>query len=456
MFSAEKKPDLAVTGLNYESDAFKPALRLCQWLALLVGCVLMARAVQWELTGRIIGLSVFFAFILLSILLSRVGRHRLAVHAFLLGYLIGANVGIVTSGGVHKVITGYILLLPAISALMGGKHCFVIWTSVAIVDLLILLVLNANGIGVDDQTPVTHRQTQAYIHVSSQLMLITLAMYNFLSQFELYERQLSEQLRRIQNEIRIRSVAEQRAVASNEAKTRFLSNMSHQLRTPLNSIIGFSRRLMLRNAYEDEKQQMALSSIYTNGKILLNIVNELLELADIDSREHEMKWQPVELSDIVRGEVEHMQNTLSLLPEKTLSLGRLEVFQMIGDLSRIPKIFKLILEYFFLHSESRRAVVECFSGAESDAWARVRLRFWGAGISSFELEECIKLEGGADLVSAEESRLAGLGLAIAGKLIALHRGDIAVSNPADDELVVEVTLPSVPDNCPVEAQTVQA
>ena len=72
------------------------------------------------------------------------------------------------------------------------------------------------------------------------------------------------------------------AKSANEAKTRFLFNMSHDIRTPMNAIIGFSG-LLEKNLQNEEKAKEYLGKICSSGNLLMTIINQILEIARIES-----------------------------------------------------------------------------------------------------------------------------------------------------------------------------
>ncbi|SMF22341.1 Signal transduction histidine kinase [Alteromonadaceae bacterium Bs31] len=419
-------------------------LRICQILGLTLGLLFLIRALEWQVHERVFSLIFLLLCCLLSLWLSVSGQLLKAVHVYLLGYALTATTAMYTSGGVHNVATAWLLLLPCLSALLGGQRVFSFWAAIAMLVLAGIVGLNMGDIGLSNRTPMEFQKSQDYIHVLAQLLTLSLCIYAFFSQFEEYEQQINAQVRKVEKEIQSRRVAEKLALESNQAKTRFLSNMSHQLRTPLNSIIGFSRRMVLRKISEPERQMEMLEGIHRNGQTLLKVINDLLELANLDNQEKRLNWQPVELSEVVSGELSHYSSTIDSQSNKTLAIARLEPFQMIGDLIKLPKIFRLLFEYFIRHTEASGIVVECYPSEAKESWCCVSLRIKDCNIAVNVLEALINVGGETSIVATVDSGVSGLGLAITARLVELHQGSIHISSPNQEQLLIEILLPSVP------------
>jgi signal transduction histidine kinase len=104
----------------------------------------------------------------------------------------------------------------------------------------------------------------------------------------------------------------------NNLKNEFLATMSHELRTPLNSILGFSDVLLSSPQNLNEKQRRYVSHIQSSGRTLLNLINDVLDLAKIESGKMEVHPTEFSVSDLVERSVGAM---LPLAEKKSLDLG---------------------------------------------------------------------------------------------------------------------------------------
>ncbi len=117
-------------------------------------------------------------------------------------------------------------------------------------------------------------------------------------------RDISER-KRIERALQEQNLALERA---NQAKDRFLASMSHELRTPLNAILGFTGLLLMRlHGPLSEQQERQLNHVQTSGRHLLSLINDLLDLARIESGQEQLALRPVDVGEVAREVVETLR-----------------------------------------------------------------------------------------------------------------------------------------------------
>ncbi|OUC14828.1 MAG: hypothetical protein B0A82_10955 [Alkalinema sp. CACIAM 70d] len=97
--------------------------------------------------------------------------------------------------------------------------------------------------------------------------------------------------------------ATQQAEAASRTKSEFLANMSHEIRTPMNAILGFSE--LLQNLVTDKSATTYLQSIQSNGRILLTLINDILDLSKVEAGQLKIYYEPIDLHELLR-DIEYM------------------------------------------------------------------------------------------------------------------------------------------------------
>jgi signal transduction histidine kinase len=228
---------------------------------------------------------------------------------------------------------------------------------------------------------------------------------------------------------------------SNRLKSEFLANVSHELRTPLNSILGFAE--LLRDAaggQTDAKQVRYVQNIVTSGRNLLDLINDLLDLAKIEAGRMEVRSEPLSLSDLFEG----LTNILKPLCEKKSITIDARVGGDVPVLQTDPAKLQQVL-YNFLSNAIKFSPdggrITLSAARETDAAVRVSVADQGPGIprdkQAMIFEKFRQLDGG---VTRQHSGT-GLGLAISRELTTLLGGTIGVASEPGEGATFWITLP---------------
>jgi PAS domain S-box-containing protein len=224
------------------------------------------------------------------------------------------------------------------------------------------------------------------------------------------------------------SLAREAAERANAAKSDFLSSMSHELRTPMNAIIGFAQMLEYDSGL-NEDQLDNVQEVLKAGRHLLHLINEVLDLAKIESGHVELSLEPVALAAIVD---ECLQLIAPLAAKRALSL-RVEVAPQLtvqADRVRIKQVLLNLLSNAVKYNREAGAIA---LRAEAAGPGRLRLMVsdTGAGIAPERMDELFQPFSrlGAEHGPVEGT---GIGLTITRRLAELMGGRIG----ADSELGV--------------------
>ena len=230
---------------------------------------------------------------------------------------------------------------------------------------------------------------------------------------------------------------------SNRLKSEFLANVTHELRTPLTSIIGFAELVREGPAsVESPRTSRYAENILISGRILLEIINDLLDLAKIEAGKSELQLETVHLDAVCSTLVDFIQPQADK-NKLRLSLDLQEGLPMlITDRGKIRQIlFNLLSNAVKFTPEN--GLVTLRARRDGNDCVRIDVSDTGPGISAEHQSLIFEKFRQIDASATREHRGTGLGLAIARELTRLLGGEIGVESELNAGSTFWVRLPTV-------------
>jgi PAS domain S-box-containing protein len=236
-----------------------------------------------------------------------------------------------------------------------------------------------------------------------------------------------------------RSVAD-RLREVDRLKSEFLANMSHELRTPLNSIIGFSEVLL--DGIDGELTDDAVEdvrAIHGSGQHLLNIINDILDLAKIEAGQMDVDRRPLELNPFIN---EIIHTAQILVKDKPVELNVVEeahVSNAYADPIRLRQIVWNLVNNAIKFTEE--GSVNVYISQNDEQQAVIRIVDTGIGMKQDDLPLLFEQFRQVDGSSTRRAGGTGLGLHITRHLVRMHGGDITVESEFGSGSTFSFTLP---------------
>ena len=244
----------------------------------------------------------------------------------------------------------------------------------------------------------------------------------------------------------IQEKSRQLAEAS-QHKSQFLANMSHELRTPLNAILGYTE-LLIDKVYDGtpEKMQDVLQRIDSNGRHLLGLINDVLDLSKIEAGQLTLALSDYALKNIVH-------TVFSAL--EPLAKGKQIAFKAdvppdlppgYGDERRLTQVVLNLVGNAIKFTDVGEVVVKA---AKENGSLQVTVRDTGPGICESDRAKLFQEFQQADNAITRKKGGTGLGLAISKRIIELHGGKIWVESALGHGSTFSFTLPTTVEQlCP--------
>jgi PAS domain S-box-containing protein len=234
--------------------------------------------------------------------------------------------------------------------------------------------------------------------------------------------------------------ARRTAEAASAQKSEFLARISHEVRTPLNAIIGFAE-VMLDERFGpvgNERYRDYLTDIHASGEHVISLVNDLLDLAKIEAGRMELNFIPVALNDLVNAGVAMMQpeaarERIVLRSSFADSLPPV----LVDERAMRQIVINLLSNAVKFTDPGGQVIVSTARGSEGDIIFRVR----DTGIGMNEGEVTAALEPFRQLATARKAGGTGLGLPLTKALVEANQGNLRITSRKNEGTLAEVVFP---------------
>jgi signal transduction histidine kinase len=251
---------------------------------------------------------------------------------------------------------------------------------------------------------------------------------------DLLEQRIKERTEQLEEAMR-------NAQAANEAKSEFLANISHELRTPMNGVIGMLDLALDRDLGPEVTDQLATAQRCAYS--LLSLLNDILDLSKIEAGKMILERVPFDVRAMLKDCIQAnrrkaAENSVELREEIAPNVPR----QIVGDPLRVRQILSNLVSNAVKFTEHGSVVVRLegeFSDLR-DCTLRFLVQDTGTGIPADKLLSIFEKFTQADGSVSRKYGGTGLGLAITRRLVELHRGDIQVNSELGRGTTFTVTL----------------
>ena len=329
--------------------------------------------------------------------------------------------------------------IVAANILLDQTEYYYCLTTLKNYDMVLMLLIPADSVAISTMNMMNSTVRTLTLFISVIVFLILLAIVSLVKvQRSSHMVKLEQETNKELNQLRM--VAE----SANAAKSTFLNNMSHDIRTPMNAIIGFTNIAMKHSPPPEIKN--CLDKISDSSEHLLALINDVLDISRIESGKIKYIPTPVDIVEVTDSVLTIMYGYLA---NRNLNfITELEEFKsryVLTDAVRIREILLNILGNAVKYTNDEGTVTYAVSYSEGaqENFIHVRYRITDTGIGMSEefVEHIFEEFSQEDLGARTQYKGTGLGMAITKKYVDLMGGTISVESKKGVGTTVTVELP---------------
>lgn len=221
-------------------------------------------------------------------------------------------------------------------------------------------------------------------------------------------------------------------------RSDFVANVSHELRTPITVIQGYAETLLDTVPEEEEQTSRFMAIIHKHAERLATLVNDLLSLSELESKNFSLELTPIIIGDAVEQACSLLEpkakgKNIAILRDRVNSLP-----EVLADLPRIEQVLINLIDNAIKYSTEHASIT--VSGRDEGDVVRISVTDQGSGIPSKDLPRIFERFYRVDEARSREEGGTGLGLAIVKHIVQLHRGTVAVESVPGEGSTFSFTL----------------
>ena len=244
-----------------------------------------------------------------------------------------------------------------------------------------------------------------------------------------------------------RKAAEQAMAAAtlaNESKTRFLANMSHDIRTPLNAIVGIAS-LMEHSLDNPEKMQHYIQKLQASGRHLMDLINDVLDMSKIEHASMDLRTEHLRLSDQIEQVLTMIRPQATKRRQQfTVQTDPISHEYFLGDATRLRQVMINLLSNAVKYTREEGTVFFLIQELPDTGHSRVTYRFVvtdnGIGMTEEFVKHIFEPFSRSDLSIESKVQGTGLGMSITKRIIDAMGGQIQIESVPGKGSRFEVTL----------------
>ncbi|MFT5586868.1 MAG: signal transduction histidine kinase/ActR/RegA family two-component response regulator [Cognaticolwellia sp.] len=384
-------------------------------------------------------------FVPLTIGLARRGRVQLAVHHFMVWLLLGIAVGIWQRGGLQYSVSSWLACVPVLSFLFLGLRGGMFWTAATAACAVAFFVGQRQGWIVS--SPIGEGQADTLVLLDYICLPATIAgaMWSHMAGQDSVVTALDQGNEMLRAQVAERKRAEELAQEAIRARDEFVATMSHEVRTPLNGVLGLSE-LLSTTELNSEQRELA-KMVHDSGHLLRRLLDDVLDYSKIDGEQLVLEARPFHL-ETVCDQLAGREG--AAMGERGVKM-RLDLHAdcpdwVLGDSVRLCQVLGNLISNAAKFTPAGSVMLRVFGHPGGLSF---EVEDTGIGMNPQEMARVFEPFAQADSSTTRRFGGTGLGLTISSGIVQNMGGEISVRSTPGVGTVFQVRLPLLACEPPV-------